>query len=841
MKALIFFFFLATYHLSNAQNVGIGTLSPLSTLHVKGNLRIGGNSSNMRFDSLSGKIEWVNSNLFVPVTQALMKHSAAGDGLFYNNSGGVNGQLEYRNALGQPVFYTNFINSKGYFRGRLGIATIDPLAGLHVADSSVLFSASDNIPGIPGILPLEGPGRRMLWIPDKAAFRVGYVDGDQWNQGNIGNYSFAAGHSTYASGEYSTAFGSGSFAGGTVSTAIGNSALASGNYSTAIGTNAIAGGNFSTALGYNTYASGIGSITMGAATTASGTYSTASGRLTQAIGYLSTAMGDSCIAIGNSSLAMGYRTLANGDYSVATGWETASNGFLSTAMGNFSTANGYLATTMGNGTIANGFTSVAIGHNTTAKALASLSIGMFNDDTDNPDEFTPENEDRLFQIGNGFSIFGFTSRSNAFTVLRNGNIGIGFATPTFPLSFAPVIGDKISLWSNSSNSYGFGISSALLQIHSDVSGSDVAFGYGSSDSFFERMRIINYGGTGMIAKGRIELKNGTEPLHLDYGPGIWLYKSDNSAYLGFMGTQNNQNIGFYGGPVGWGMTYDAINSRVGIGTSTPEYPLHVTGSANRAGNFINALTVFNGEGVYGSCNNTPGQGTGVYAIGGRAGLYGTAVSAGSGYRYGLFAQGHNGTLDNYGVLATAIGGANAYGVYASASGSANNWAGYFNGEVFATFYQGSDRKLKKDIQPLTGALFIINQLKPSHYTYKTDDFKHMNLPEGVHYGLIADEVQQVIPGAVKKAVQPAHYENHDELTGRKLSDEVEFNTVNYTEMIPILIGAIKEQQVMIEELRFSSQPSDQQQQIDALTSLVKSQQVQINELKMMIREMASRK
>lgn len=57
------------------------------------------------------------------------------------------------------------------------------------------------------------------------------------------------------------------------------------------------------------------------------------------------------------------------------------------------------------------------------------------------------------------------------------------------------------------------------------------------------------------------------------GGGAWLYKADNTALLGFMGAQNNQNIGFYGGPAGWGFVYDAINSRVGIGNSAPNAPL----------------------------------------------------------------------------------------------------------------------------------------------------------------------------------------------------------------------------------------------------------------------------
>ncbi|MEO6252232.1 MAG: hypothetical protein ABIO79_02970 [Ferruginibacter sp.] len=165
------------------------------------------------------------------------------------------------------------------------------------------------------------------------------------------------------------------------------------------------------------------------------------------------------------------------------------------------------------------------------------------------------------------------------TTYLNGNLGIGNSTPAFPISFAPALGDKISLWSNSTNSYGFGIQGGLLQIHSDVSTADIAFGYGSSAAFTERMRITNSGANGMVLNGRLHLRNGTNPVDPDYSAGIWLYKADNSTTLGFMGTQNNQNIGFYGGPAngGWGFTYDALNSRVGICTGTPSSSLNVNG------------------------------------------------------------------------------------------------------------------------------------------------------------------------------------------------------------------------------------------------------------------------
>ncbi len=118
-----------------------------------------------------------------------------------------------------------------------------------------------------------------------------------------------------------------------------------------------------------------------------------------------------------------------------------------------------------------------------------------------------------------------------------------------------------------------GIQSGLFQIFSKTSSDDIAFGYGSSTAFTERMRIKNTGEYGMELNGRIRLRNGTVPLDPNYSPGIWLNKSDNSGLLGFVGTQNNQNIGFFGGPAGWGFTYDAINSRVGIGNNAPNAPL----------------------------------------------------------------------------------------------------------------------------------------------------------------------------------------------------------------------------------------------------------------------------
>ena len=45
----------------------------------------------------------------------------------------------------------------------VGIGTLNPLARLHVTDSSVLFSAAGPTNGVYGNPPISGEGRRMMW------------------------------------------------------------------------------------------------------------------------------------------------------------------------------------------------------------------------------------------------------------------------------------------------------------------------------------------------------------------------------------------------------------------------------------------------------------------------------------------------------------------------------------------------------------------------------------------------------------------------------------------------------------------------------------------------------
>jgi hypothetical protein len=372
--------------------------------------------------------------------------------------------------------------------GNAGIGTVTPLARVHVADSSVLFSAANDIPATAGNPPISGIGRRMMWYPDKAAFRAGYSGGANWDKINIGNYSIGLGLDTKANGVVSVALGFGT--------------TSSGHSSTAMGLASIASGQASTAMGYESTASGFVSIAMGYQSTA--------------LGSFSTAMGESTYAIGSGSTAMGFGTVATGDYSTATGYGSS------------------------------------------AKAKGSFCAGFNNDNTDTPDPENPAPTDRIFQIGNGTS----TTRSNALTVLRNGNIGIGTVNPNALLQLANTITNrKIVLWEGTNNDhqfYGFGINGSTLRYQTPSPGDSHVFYSGVSTTASSELFRIN-------GNGNVGVGVNAPAFRLDVGDrmrirstlgntaGVWLNNDDNTTSPAFIGMKLNDEVGFYGqtGAPGW--------------------------------------------------------------------------------------------------------------------------------------------------------------------------------------------------------------------------------------------------------------------------------------------------
>lgn len=180
----------------------------------------------------------------------------------------------------------------------------------------------------------------------------------------------------------------------------------------------------------------------------------------------------------------------------------------------------------------------------------------------------------------------------------------------------------------------------------------------------------------------------------------------------------------------------------------------------------------------------------------------SAIDSDRGRSYGVYAMAGNATSGwNYGVFGTINGENNGAGVFGSSvsqDGGMNTgyrYAGFFHGNVKATnsfygtsFITTSDYRLKSNIESLnTGCIDNVMNLNVVSYNlkqytvdtgdtttvpvnYYTDD---PNLLEKTHYGLIAQELQSIYPDLVYEGVDG-------------------YLSINYMEIIPILIKSIQE-------------------------------------------------
>jgi hypothetical protein len=188
---------------------------------------------------------------------------------------------------------------------------------------------------------------------------------------------------------------------------------------------------------------------------------------------------------------------------------------------------------------------------------------------------------------------GSTFLTQRMVINQDGNVGIGTSTPGFLLNFANTVGDKIALWGNTGNHYGFGIQGSLLQVHTDLSTSDVAFGYGTSAAFTETMRIKGDGNVGIgitTPAAKLEVKGTAAGMisRFDGGAGMFISLRENGVYRGYLGSYAGaaEDVDFgtgAGNTTGkLHLTIQAVPKltinnvgKVGIGTTTPTGKLHI--------------------------------------------------------------------------------------------------------------------------------------------------------------------------------------------------------------------------------------------------------------------------
>ncbi len=283
-------------------------------------------------------------------------------------------------AIGNGTSSSNRNNALTVLKnGNIGIDVSEPEALLHVDTSgNVLFGDS-----------LQGAGPKLIWVPSKAAFRVGAVNANfgqqHWDQDSIGINSMSWGNGPLASGELSTAWGR---------------------------NNNIASGKISTVWGTANHSTGLQSTVWGGSNRATGETSTAWGFNNRAEGQWSTVFGSQSKAIGFLSTALGFNNTASGSQSIVWGNNNQSSASNTTAWGLNNQANGISSTAWGIDNIAQSYTETVFGRY--ADTLTHANKNIWEDD------------DQLLVVGNGTSN---SDRNNALTLLKNGQLGLNTAAP----------------------------------------------------------------------------------------------------------------------------------------------------------------------------------------------------------------------------------------------------------------------------------------------------------------------------------------------------------------------------------------------------------------------------
>jgi hypothetical protein len=236
------------------------------------------------------------------------------------------------------------------------------------------------------------------------------------------------------------------------------------------------------------------------------------------------------------------------------------------------------------------------------------------------------------------------------------------------------------------------------------------------------------------------------------------------------------------------------------------------------GGYMGLSAFGNGGDLTGYCYGTESKVSGYgSSVTFRFGVWGESYGPNGGYNYGLFGRAHGNSAGNFGVYGHGVGNDRLiYGVYGDVEGNgalgkyavygdASNagapaFAGFFEGDVFYTgsLLHPSSRMLFTNIESCENALGKVLALEPKKFNYTAENVDaNIALPRGEHYGLIAQEVEEVLPELVGDILHPGKPAKSPD---DPMEEPFELKGINYVELIPILVQAIKEQQQTIEEL-----------------------------------------
>ncbi|MSU75661.1 MAG: hypothetical protein EXS55_04060 [Candidatus Magasanikbacteria bacterium] len=538
---------LSSGFISNASSSIGSSLNVSGNLNASGTLFVGGNivaGSNNALDI--GSINTAFRNIYASSSfhVGVGSTSSTITGQYFSQSNGTTSSIHTPTSLIIGQKSSQFNN--GTFRvedtaGWLG--TISASGSIFINNGTDSADTSLN-----NTISISDAGKRLMWIPDKAAFRAGWVSGTGWDEANVGRYSTAF-------GKNSIAIGHGSFAAGSTNTA-------NNDYDVAIGSNNTVSGG------------GAGSVAIGANNTANSGYAFGSTNSTSnggmALGFGMQATGVNAVGVGQAGFATGAASLllstnsgtVSGAQSILLNM-SASNPVLAQAStiammgGNVGVGTitpGYALTV--SGTIATNFPIISTGALTVSSTNATTTVGGLGLDIWYPSsgdfptggvvgDLSFRNDDyfsgaiRTIGTANsatarmGFFTFAGANRSDLLerlTILDGGNVGIGTTTPAAKLN---IIGALCVDDTNPSCADDARTAGTIYSVAALSNTLDLAESYPTKDQTLEAgdVVVIDPENSQYVKKSTVPYEPGVLGI-VSTEPGFWLGGFDSERFKG---------------------------------------------------------------------------------------------------------------------------------------------------------------------------------------------------------------------------------------------------------------------------------------------------------------------
>jgi len=206
-----------------------------------------------------------------------------------------------------------------------------------------------------------------------------------------------------------------------------------------------------------------------------------------------------------------------------------------------------------------------------------------------------------------------------------------------------------------------------------------------------------------------------------------------------------------------------------------------------------------------------------------------SVATFGGVAVGVDALANRGVKNTIGVYSKAVNG--SLGTNIAYYGEVDNPNDVILYQVGGTSLQTgptiniSDESVKTNIAKLEGASTMLNDLEVKTYNYSSPEGRYIAFQDGMQYGLIAQQVAEVIPAIVHETTIP---EARDSSGNFIEGSSVDLLGISYESLIPILVAGFQEQNDRLElqlqanqalEEQVSSLQEQLQEQAAAMTAL----------------------